>query len=145
MSPAHLMAIVETLRARDVDELRASVREATLQEWAAKRSLAPGLSWTVMVDGVPMWCGGVLEGVVRGIGTMWLVGAKGCERYVKHAMRIFRIIVKHGGFRRIECKCFADNESANRYALHIGFTLEGCLKAWAADGRDINQYGMVLP
>lgn len=124
-------------------ELRGIVREPSLGEWAARRAVAPGLSWTLLVGGIPMLCGGVLEGVARGIGAIWMVGAVGCERYIKHVLRVWRLVLIHGGFRRIECKCYADNLPANRFAVRAGFVLEGTLRAFTVRGEDVNQYGMV--
>lgn len=144
MTASHLISLMPRLRARDVYELRGLMREGTLDEFAARRSIASGLSWTLMVNGLPVWCGGVLDGVSRGIGAFWLLGADGCERYAKHLMRVWRVILDHGGYRRLECKCYADNELANRFARRIGFELEGTLRAYTLRGEDVNQYGLVL-
>lgn len=144
MTSAHIIDLMPRLRARDVHELTGLMREATLVDFAARRAQAPGLAWTLMVDGVPMWCGGALEGVVAGTGALWLLGAVGCELYVKHLLRVWRLMLVHGGFRRLECKCYADNEAANRFALRAGFSLEGTLRGYTVRGEDVNQYGMVL-
>jgi hypothetical protein len=141
---AHMTSILPRLRPIDVEEILGGTRHPSLEAWARSRVEIPGVAWAVLVDGVPMWCVGVLEGAVRGIGAMWLVGARGCEPYVKHVMRIVRVILSDGGFRRVECKCYADNDAANRFAMRFGFKFEGTLRGYSLQGKDINQYG-VLP
>lgn len=144
MTASHLFDILPRLRERDAAEILDASRFPTLEAWARSRIEGAGVSWAVLADGVPVWCGGVLEGAVRGIGAMWLVGAKGCEPFVMYAIRVWQTIFQHGGFRRLECKCFAANEQANRFARICGLSPEGTLRGYALSGADINQYGRVI-
>lgn len=143
MTPEHLVDILPRLREVDARELMDGSRHETLLSWAHSRVNAAGAAFTVLQDERPMWCGGVLEGAVSGIGAMWLVGAKGCEPLVMYAYRVWQVIVAEGGYRRLECKCFADNEPANRFAKIMGLAFEGTLRGFGLSGADMNQYGMV--
>lgn len=144
MAAGHLTHILPRLRIRDVAEILHASRHATLASWAHSRVASPGVSWTLLVDGSPVWIGGVLEGAVRGIGALWLVGVRGCERRVKHVLRVWRVIVTDGGYRRLECKVYAANEKANTFALRAGFKFEGTLAGYGMKGEDLNQYGMKI-
>lgn len=144
MTAGHLNHLLPRLRPLDVEEILGASRYTTISAWAQSRVAMPGVAWTVLADGWPVWCGGVLEGAVRGIGALWLVGARGCERHVKHALRVWRVIVCDGGFRRLECKVYAGNEKANEFARRIGFKLEGTLAGYSLRGEDVNQYGMLI-
>lgn len=139
-----LMQLLPRMRPRDVEEILGASRHSTLESWAMSRVESPGNAWTLLVNGQPVWCGGVLEGAVRGIGALWMVGARGCERYVKHVLRTWRVIIKDGGFRRLECKVYAGNEKANTFAQRAGFQLEGTLRGYSTGGEDVNQYGMLI-
>lgn len=136
------MALLPRLRARDVAEILAASRFSSLEEWARSRLMGPGVAWTLLVSGVPVWCGGVLDGAVRGIGALWIVGSDEAGRYVKHVLRVWRQ-VKAAGYRRLECKCYADNEPANRLAVRAGFLYEGTLRGFGVNGEDVNQYGLL--
>lgn len=142
MTASHLESLLPRLRGQDLREILGASRHETLQSWAAAKVASAGVSLTVLVDGVPMICGGVLEGAVRGIGVLWMVGARGCERHIKHVLRVWRVILKEGGFRRLECKCYAGNEKANEFARRAGLRFEGGLTGYALDGSTLNQYGL---
>ncbi len=145
MTAGHITHLLPRLRPRDVEEILGASRHPTLASWAHSRVAGPGVAWTLLVDGWPVLIGGVLEGAVRGIGAVWLVGAKGCERHVKHALRVWRLIVSDGGYRRLEAKVYAQNEKANEFARRVGFKFEGTLAGYSLRGEDVNQYGKVLP
>ena len=142
MTASHLESLLPRLREADVREILGASRHPTMQSWAAAKVASAGVSLTLLVDGVPMICGGVLEGAVRGIGVLWLVGARGCERHIKHVLRVWRAIREEGGYRRLECKCYAGNEKANEFAQRAGLRFEGRLEGYALDGSDLNQYGL---
>jgi len=142
MTADHLLSILPKMRERDRFEILNASRYPSLSAWAKSRVEAPGVSWTLLVNGVPVWCGGVLDGAVEGIGALWLVGTNEAARYAKHVLRVWKVIRQVGGYRRLECKCYADNVTANKFAERVGFRLEGTLRGYGLGGEDLNQYGI---
>ena len=143
MTEDHILDLLPRIRQRDVHELTGLMRES-LEDWARSRARDPGVHYSVWHNGKVVACGGVLEGIVSGIGVGWAIAAEGWWRAYNDALNLWTMFVKHGGYRRLECKCYVDNEPANRFALKLGFMLEGCLRAYSLRGEDINQYGIVL-
>lgn len=143
MTSDHILSMVPRLRARDVHELTGIIR-GSLEDWARSRLTGTGIAYALVHRGEVWICGGVLEGAVRGVGAIWFVCAEGWEHYVRHLLVMWRLVQEHAGFRRIEAKCYADNEVANRFALHTGFRFEGTLRGYTVRGEDVNQYGKLI-
>jgi hypothetical protein len=140
MTEAHIIDLMPRLRARDRYEMDGVVREP-LESWAAKRARDPGLAWSLIEDGMVLGVGGILD-AGRATGALWLLFADGWERHIRLVLGAWKIILSHGIYDRLECKCYADNEVANRFAVKQGFTLEKVLPAFTIRGEDVNQYGM---
>jgi len=143
MTEAHIIDLLPRLRARDVHELGGVLREPIV-DWARKRAHEPGVRYAFLHDGQVVACGGVLEGAAPGIGAAWGIATEGWWRVLDVAMHVWGMIIDHGGYRRLECRCYADNVPANRFAIHVGFSLEGRLRSFTSRGEDLNQYGMVI-
>jgi RimJ/RimL family protein N-acetyltransferase len=144
MTLEHILALLPRIRACDAYEILAASRYRTLEDWARSRLDIPGCAFSALEGDVVQACGGVLEGPVAGIGALWLVGSERLQSVAKHVLRVWRAIRDHGGFRRLECKCYAANDVANRFALRLGFTFEGTLRGYTLEGGELNQYGLVV-
>ncbi len=141
----HILSMLPRIRARDAHEILSATRYRTLEDWARSRLDIPGCAFAALDEaGEVQACGGVLEGAVDGIGAVWLVGTEQLGRVAKHVLRVWRAIFEVGGFRRLECKCFAANEIANRFATRLGFVYEGTLCGYTREGRDVHQYGLLI-
>lgn len=143
LTEEHMLKILPRLRERDLHELAGVLRDP-LEQWAAQRVRDPGVHYAFLYDGEVVAVGGVLEGAAPGVGSGWALAVDGWWRVLEQAMHVWSLFIKHGGYRRLECRCYADNEKANSFARRLGFKLEGTLKSFTVRGEDINQYGMVI-
>lgn len=92
-----------------------------LDAWARSRCALPGCAWALVVDGQVMAAGGVVSKDAD-TGTLWLAGRQGwATRYVIHAVRIWREILRSGLYRRFECECSAARPIAQQFAERMGF------------------------
>lgn len=140
MTEAHIVDLMPRLRARDRYEMEGVVREP-LEAWAKQRVRSQGMAWSLVEAGVVLGVGGILD-VGRATGAIWLLFADGWLRHVRRVLGAWEIIRTSGAYDRLECKCYADNEAANSFAVKQGFTLERVLPAFTLRGEDVNQYGM---
>jgi hypothetical protein len=87
--------------------------------WADGLVGRPGLAWAVGPDR-PQFMGGVTSD--GDVGVLWLAGVHGWTRYVKHAMRICREILKSGLHARYICEVHEFDHVARRFAERLGFS-----------------------
>lgn len=144
LTPEHMLDILPRVRPRDRHELLGFVPEEHLKAWAVARAKYPGVGYTFALNGEVVGVGGVLEGPVPGIGVSWGLCTDRWVAMFSDLMQVWSVVVEHGGYRRLECKCYADNPGANALAKRMGYRFEGCLRGYTLRGEDINQYGMVF-
>ncbi len=103
-----------------------------------------GPSFTLLCDGVPVACGGViLIGWQRGeawllLSTLFYRHVKECYRLIKQ--KIMEIQRAHA-LRRIQALVSPDLEKAQRLMEHLGFANEGLLKRYGPRGEDLLMFG----
>lgn len=112
--------------------------------WMRERIAAPGIKFAMLAGGVPVAAGGVVATGLRDVGEVWLLPGAGWRPHVKTVLTAWRAILREGGYRRLECNCFASNLTAQRFAHRAGFELEGRRRAILPSGEDVLYYGIVL-
>lgn len=140
MEPWHLISVVMHLRDEDVEEQALVEPDIDRQIWACKRALAPGLGYTVAdSSGRPVACFGFLDdGQNRA--TAWLVATPDWCRHVKSIYKATKIIMREGGYRRIQAFVRPERHGAEKFLKWLGFKLDGPLPGMRADGGPMNLY-----
>lgn len=138
LEPWHLLAVV--MKAREEDLAAIDVTGEDRQRWACQRALASGLAFTVLDDLFqPVACFGFVD-EMKGVSMAWLVAKPGWCRYVKSMARAFKLIVRDGGYRRIQAFVQPDRPSAKKFLLWLGFKLDGPLPKLGVDGSSMDLY-----
>jgi hypothetical protein len=101
-----------------------------------------GDAYTVLVDGEPIVCAGVMK-YGDGRGGAWALFA---ETSGKHFVRICRYILRYlqvSDLRRIEAVVDVDFAEGIRLAKVLGFKVEGVMQQYGRDGHDHYMMGRV--
>jgi hypothetical protein len=89
---------------------------------------AAGPAWTVLDGDAVMACGGVVR-FWPGVGECWCWAGAGVDlapvAFARLALRVVESLGREHGFHRLQVHAHADDVRANRFATHLGFTLEG--------------------
>jgi len=106
---------------------------------------AAGPAWTVLDNaGAPLACGGVVR-FWPGVGECWCWAGAGVDlaavAFARLARRIVESLAREHGFHRLQAHVRADDERANRFARHLGFTLEGSCPGFGPDQSTHHLYG----
>ena len=101
----------------------------------------------VMVDGMPIACGGY-DAVSPGVMQSWMIGtATGWEKYgrtiTRETRRFMSRLLNVEGIHRLQTMCLADRAEARRWYEVIGLTYEATLHAFASDRRDCVLYARI--
>lgn len=120
----------------DLDELEPLHGELILHgDW-----IKSGYSVTVLYDGQPIACGGVVT-LSAGVGTAWLQIDKrvsGEYLLVKNlfclAEGIIHVAMEKFDLRRVQASCFMDNPKAIKFLRRLGFHFEGTMRNFGPNG-----------
>lgn len=89
---------------------------------------AAGPAWTVLHGDTAIACGGVVR-FWPGVGECWCWAGAGVDAqpvaFARLARRVVDGLARSHGFHRLQVHARLDDMRANRFALHLGFTLEG--------------------
>jgi len=112
----------------------------------ARAYAAAGPAWTVCNGEAVIACGGVVR-FWPGVGECWCWAGAGVDAvpvaFVRLARRIVDALGMEQGFHRLQLHARQDDLRANRFAKHLGFTLEGSCPGFGADRSTHNLYGRV--
>lgn len=101
-------------------------------------------SWTGMVEGVPLVCGGILANEF-GAGVLWAFLAPGAGPHMLRITRFVRRMVVLAGLRRLQATALASFPEGCRWLELLGFEREGRLRRYGPDGADHFLYARVGP
>jgi RimJ/RimL family protein N-acetyltransferase len=106
-----------------------------------------GPAFTLLCDGQPVICGGILMmGWQRG--QAWILPSTLFCKHVKQSYRLIKQkmmdIQRAYDLRRIEALVEPGFEAGKRFMEHLGFTNEGLLKRYGPRGEDMFMYGRVF-
>lgn len=140
MEPWHLLSVVMQMRDEDALEFDLLLDDKDRQLWACQRALAQGLAFAVLnSDGLPLACFGFVD-EAEGRCTAWLIARLGWHCYVKSISKVFRLVVKESGYRRIQAFAKPERPGAGKLLQWLGFTRDGPLPKMCADGGQMDLY-----
>lgn len=107
---------------------------------------AAGPAWTVCCGGEVLACGGAVR-FWPGVGECWCWAGAGVERcavaFARLAGRVVQSLEREHGFHRLQMHVRVDAVRANRFASHLGFTLEGRCPGFGPDQSTHHLYGRI--
>lgn len=105
---------------------------------------AAGPAWTVLAGDTAIACGGTVR-FWPGVGECWCWAGAGVDAspvaFARLARRVLEDLAREHGFHRLQVHARLDDARANRFALHLGFTLEGRCHGYGPDQSTHNLYG----
>lgn len=133
-------------RAEHLFQLEAQDAQVHISTWITKNmalQLENGISFTGMVDGLPIVCAGVAE-QWEGRALAWAYVSKHAQRYFLHVHRAIKRFLETSAFRRIETSVAVDFEQGHRWVKMLGFNREAKrMRAYTPDGEDAALYAWV--
>ena len=144
MEPWHLMHVA--MRARDedvVDFLAFGIGDSRArQKWACQRALDPGLAVAVLdASGEPRVCFGAFD-TMPGVATAWLASID-LAPHGRACLRAWRMLVREGGWRRIQAHVLRERLPAHDLVEWLGFGFEVDIPGVRVDNGIISQYAIV--
>jgi hypothetical protein len=134
--PEHLAAI-------RLQGVQASAQPMMTVEHGRQLIEQPGsLARTLLVDGVPMACAGLIE-LWRGRAYAWAYLSEGWERFARAVHRACLDNLQACRWRRVEMAVDVRYPQGKRWAWHLGFEFEGVARAFTPDGRDCEIWARV--
>jgi hypothetical protein len=135
--PKHIQCIVP--RSYELE-----LRKITGRDWS--HEFAKGRGYTLIADGVPVGAGGIVP-MWAGVGEAWLFLSPWFTAHPKTSYKFIRellaVLLKEGGFHRVQCPIRWDLPANKRLVKHLGFKAEGLLHRWGPDGLDYISFAMV--
>ena len=139
--PAHAYALFDR-QVREADFMLSSVGdwEAAAKEWGRA-----GPAFTLLLDGEPEACGGIM---MRdpGFGECWLVVPRvnhGCTIY-RNVLRKMHELLDVRKFRRLQAFVMADFDNGVKLVQRLGFEKEGSLRQFGPGGETVDIYARVF-
>lgn len=106
-------------------------------------SRSKGLAFSAVEEGEVIGCAGIVK-LWEGVGEAWTMLSSEIRkrpfflhRQVKRGLQDFAVLA---GFHRVELFVVSGFEAGNRWAISLGFQLEGVRKAYTPDKQDITVY-----
>lgn len=118
-------AIAANMRPADVAEVWALARHSPME--AVTRSLEmPGEAYAFLADDVPLAVFGCAETVMAEVGSPWLLGAVGVERYARQFIELGRSYVAHWALEYNDLYNVVDarNERSIDWLGRLGFVFD---------------------
>jgi hypothetical protein len=106
--------------------------------WVQVRCCGGG--WTAYKEDVGiLWCGGITP-VWYGVGNAWFIRSTWVENFpiatVKMCKAVLERLIDEEHYHRVQCEVRKSSTTDIRFALFLGFTVEGIMRKWGADGSD---------
>lgn len=129
------------LRKEDLLGVDREVLQKVAEDWEMS-----GPAWSLLDGEKVVGCGGIVLQEWRK-GTAWLLLSGLFYDNVRVSYRLIRTklqeVVKEYGLRRVDMYVVASQPKSVSFAEHLGFELEGCLKAFGPNGEDYFILGRV--
>jgi hypothetical protein len=101
-----------------------------------------GDAYTVLVDGEPVLCAGVLR-LEDGRGWVWALFAQHSGKYFVRLCRYMQRYLQCCNIRRIEAAIDCNFKEGVRLAEMMGFQKEGVMRKYGANGEDYFMMGRI--
>ena len=140
MRPSHLMLV--SLRASEKDMEEVAALGLDMEFWAMSRAQAKGLNFTILDENeMPVACFGLLDDGPPGVVTAWGVrDPRAPALGLKLGKRVFREMLRTGGYRRVQAQARELNAPAVRLIEWLGFKYEGRKDNYFLDGSAMLEY-----
>ena len=106
-----------------------------------------GMSYTYLVDGVPILCAGVAP-LWPGVGEGWAVASQHIYRHgvsaARAARRGFSGVIERSQLHRVQTAVLVGAPRLSRFAQFLGFEREGLMRAYGSDRKDYDLYSRVM-
>ncbi len=107
----------------------------------------PGLSFTGLVDGAVLGCGGTYP-LQRGVGEVWLALSEHFEIgvpdrgwvWIDRAARALLAAALEDGFHRLQTAIEVDFRPGHNWVRRLGFSEEGIMRKYGPDGKDYMRF-----
>tara|TARA_R110000824_G_scaffold20858_2_gene78196 strand:- start:2123 stop:2548 length:426 start_codon:yes stop_codon:yes gene_type:complete len=134
-------------KAAHIGAIKLQTAQMYLSEWVTQEqaeALEQSLSYTAMLDDVPLGSAGVIE-MWKGRGLAWaLISQTGPKHFVKCHRAVVRFL-EACMLPRVEMTVDCDHKEAHRWAKLLGFEMEAeRMRAYAPDGHDCALYSRIL-
>ena len=137
--------IVRDATQEDLDYLRLNAAENGLKDYP--RLSIVGYAKTLLVDGVPLACGGVIV-LWDKVGEGWLVVSKDVnERKVEIAYFLRNVIdetMKELKLKRLQVAVRTDFEKGKKFVEFLDFEFEGVMHSYFPDGSNAFLYARFI-
>jgi len=139
-NPSHVDEIMSTWpREREL-------RFSQMGEWGNWKEIwrAPGASFTLMIDGKPVGCAGIVT-ITDGMGEAWAVLGNVIERYCKSAFwatkKGLEKIIREQKLKTVQSFVESDYEEGKHFLYHLGFVeVDADYSVLAPDGRPMIKF-----
>ena len=106
----------------------------------------PGMSFTLLGDGHPIVCGGIIP-LWSGVCEGWVIGGKRIFQIKFKAARLIKkrtdLLCLNNKIRRLQTSVKANFDRGLRFATWCGFEIEGLKEKYGPDGSDYYQLGII--
>jgi len=142
--PYHLIELVKRLREFESEQYSGYL--VSIERWVSMVVGNTPNPRTLTVDGEVICIGGISL-LWTGVGEGWLIGSKLLESnpiYVqKRTLFHLQDALVKNDLHRIQATTVVGNELTYRWAISLGFQLEGNMCKYGVDGKDYYMYGRI--
>lgn len=106
-----------------------------------------GEAWAAFDDGGKLVGMGGIFDLWDGVGEAWTVLSNKCKKaFFLHrtAKKTIESLIQKRKYHRVQMNVDVDNESAQRWALKLGFAYEGMMHAFTSEKKDHIRYARVI-
>lgn len=135
--PEHLLAL-------RLQAMQSAAQDQMTVEHGRQIDACFGEAHTVMVDGKPIACGGLIQ-IWAGRAYVWSYLSDEALKHMRFIHRAALAGLARARWARIEMAVDVGHAAAKRWAVHLGFELEGVARKWTQDGRDVEIWARVTP
>lgn len=130
--PLHLQGL-------ELQESQSWLQPHLLDETYINQLIDYGESYSLLVDGKVIGCGGVCD-ITPKRGFVWALVSKDAGKHLLKATRIVKSYLDDKDYRRLETGVKTDFIAGHRWVKMLGFEREGTMRKWGEDGNDYDMY-----
>lgn len=144
---ADALHVIAYMRETDRAAMVAKFPGMSRERYAMERFMASDYRYALIArDGEPVAIGGA-QFATHGVGTLWLIATDRINgqrvELVRFARKFVRTLLAQKLAHRLQGYVLSELEFCRRFAELFGFQREATIRAWGANGEDIDIYGLV--
>lgn len=133
--PLHLQGL-------ELQETQSWLQPHLLDENYINQLIDYGESYSLLVDGKVIGCGGVYD-LSMNRAYAWALVSKDAGKHLLQATKAVKLYLDDKYYRRIETAVMINFGAGHRWVKMLGFEREGTMKKWGDDGNDYDMYARV--